>query len=377
MIKKKLIIFLITIFLISAFAESYDVKGIEEMDYVIAIGIDKSSSDPEEYSITFQIAKPNDKESGKTTSETVTINCPAFDIGLSAINSSNDKLLNLTHCSAIIISEELAKDGLEPIIFNMENNVELRPTCHLLISKEKSESFIKAIGNSPSFSSDIYNDIIKSSLTTGYETQTLLYNFYSDRRYNIKEPIAIYVGNTETKAEPIGIAVFKKDKLVGFIAGTEVICHNILSNNLQNASLLIPNPYDQTKFFTADISLSHKTKISSEIKNDIPQITCDFYIKARISSSQTTNDDYTSKTENEKISNSIEKYLTTSIYSYLLKTSKDFNSDIIGFEGTVRKKFLTMDEYKEKVDWNKQYNNAEFKVIPHIDIDSSYLFQRH
>ena len=39
MIKKKLIIFLITIFLILAFAESYDVKGIEDLDYVIAIGI--------------------------------------------------------------------------------------------------------------------------------------------------------------------------------------------------------------------------------------------------------------------------------------------------------------------------------------------------
>ena len=270
MIKKKLIIFLITIFLILAFAESYDVKGIEDLDYVIAIGIDRSKENPENYNVTFQIAKPEDKESGKTTPETVTIECPTFDIGLSAINNSNDKLLNLTHCSAIVISEDLAKEGLEAIIFNMENNVELRPTCNLLISKDTAEGFINTIGDSPNFSSDIYINLVKSSITTGYETRTLLYDFYSNMRYNVKEPVGIYVGNTEKIAEPIGLVVFKNDKEVGLLSGTEVICHNILTNQLPITTILVPNPFEKGKYLTADISMPKKTSISAEMKDNIP-----------------------------------------------------------------------------------------------------------
>ena len=357
--------------------ESYDIKEIEDLDYVIAIGFDKSKKNPDNYSITFQIAKPQDKETGKTTAETLTIDCPTFDIGLSSINNANDKQLNLTHCSSLIISEELAKEGIEPIILNMENNVEIRPTCNLFISKNNAESLINIIGKSPSFSSDIYTNIINSGLSTGYETPTLVYDFYSNMRYNIKDPIAIYVGNTDQKAEPLGLAIFNKDKEIGIISGTEVICHNILSNNLKSATILVPNPFEEEKYFTADISLLKNSKLKVELQDETPIIKCNIYIKARISSSQSTNDDYTSKEQNEAITNSIKDYLSTLLTKYLEKTSKEYNSDIIGFEGILRKKYLTMDEYKNKVNWEKQYPNSKFELNLNIDLDSSYLFQRH
>ena len=377
MIKKKFIIILVISFLILAFTESYDIKEIEDLDYVIAIGFDKSKKNPDNYSITFQIAKPQDKETGKTTAETLTIDCPTFDIGLSSINNANDKQLNLTHCSSLIISEELAKEGIEPIILNMENNVEIRPTCNLFISKNNAESLINIIGKSPSFSSDIYTNIINSGLSTGYETPTLVYDFYSNMRYNIKDPIAIYVGNTDQKAEPLGLAIFNKDKEIGIISGTEVICHNILSNNLKSATILVPNPFEEEKYFTADISLLKNSKLKVELQDETPIIKCNIYIKARISSSQSTNDDYTSKEQNEAITNSIKDYLSTLLTKYLEKTSKEYNSDIIGFEGILRKKYLTMDEYKNKVNWEKQYPNSKFELNLNIDLDSSYLFQRH
>ena len=377
MVKKKLIIFLITIFLIVAFAESYDVKGIEELDYVIAIGFDKSEKDPENYSITFQIAKPKDKDSGKTTAETITIDAPTFDTALSSINNSNDKLLNLTHCSARIISEELAREGLESLILNMENNVELRPTCNLFISKDKSESLIDTIGKSENFSSDIYTRIIKSGLYTGYETQTLLYDFYSNMRYSVKNPIAIYIRNSEKNVVPLGLTIFKKDKLVGIISGTEVICNNIITNKLKSATILVPNPIEDGKYLTADITQFKKTSNTVELENDKPIITSSIYLKARVSSSQSTNDDYTSAKDNEKIINSIEEYLSYNISSYFNKISREYNSDIVGFEGDLKKQYLTLDDYKNDVDWENIFSNAEFKLKIDLDLDSSYLFQRH
>ncbi len=377
MIKKKFILILIILFLIVAFMNSYDVQGIEDLAYVIAIGIDKSESNPDNIILTLQIAKPEDKESGTTKPETLSIECPTFDTGLSALNNSNDKKINLSHCTVIIISEELAKEGIESFVQDMANNIEIRPTCSLLVSKNKSEEFISTIAKSPNFSSGIYTSGIKSSIETGYVTKSLFYDFYSRLRYDVKEPIGIYVGNTDEKSEALGTAVFKDSKLVGILSGTEAICHNILINELKTCSILFPNPFEENKFITADITLSKNSDFNVKLKNDTPIIDCNIYITAKISSSQTTQDNYSSEEDTKKVNDSIETFLKTSIQNYLYKTSQNFNSDIVGFEGTLRKQYLTMDEYNEKVDWESMYPNSEFNINVESQINSSYLFKKH
>ncbi len=377
MTKKRIISLLLILFVIVAFMGSYDVEGIEDLAYVIAIGIDKSETNPDNIKLTLQIAKPKDKESNGTEPENLSIECPTFDTGLSTLNNSIDKKINLSHCTAVIISEELAKEGIEPFVLNLSNNTELRPTCHLFISKNKCEDFMNTVANSPDFSSGIYTATIKSSLSSSYTTESLLYDFYSTLRYDIKNPTGIYVGNTKEKAEILGIAVFKRSKLVGILTGTESISHNILKNKLETCSVLFPNPFEEGKNMTANLSLAKNSDFKVDLQGDTPHITCNIFVEARISSSQTTNDDYTSEEELDKINEALNTFLTTSIRNYLYKTSKDFNSDVIGFEGALRKQFLTMDEYSSRVDWDKFYPNSEFDIKINSVIESSYLFRKH
>lgn len=380
MIKKYFLIFLITLFFILAFIHSYDVEGIEDLDYVIAIGIDQSETDENNIVLTLQIAKPkggDNSSNSETSPETLSVECSTFDTGLSVLESSNDKNIFLSHCNAIVISEEIAKKDIEFHILNISNNVEIRPTCNLLITKDKAEDFINTISDSPNFSSGIYTQAVNSSIKNSYTSKSLLYDFYSSMRYSTKNPTAIYAGNTEANAEILGIAAFHKSDFVGILSGVEAICHNILLNELDTANILIPNPFEENKYLNLNISLAQNSSIKVQLDNQTPIINCNIDINAVISSSQTIFDDYTQEEDINKINETLQDFLKVSIENYLYKTSQEFKSDIVGFEGVLKRQYLTMDEYTAEVDWDLLYPNSEFHVTVNSEIESSYLFQKH
>ena len=86
--KKKILVFALILVVCITFSSSYDVKGTEELSYVIAIGIDKSDSETEPLSLTVQIAKSDSSESGGTKIKTdiKTVNCNSFSIGIAMLN---------------------------------------------------------------------------------------------------------------------------------------------------------------------------------------------------------------------------------------------------------------------------------------------------
>ena len=83
MIKKKFIVIIAILFLIVAFMNSYDVRGVEELSYVIAIGLDVSPENEDNIVITIQIATTKPSESGGTSSlETSLLSVETDSIGV-------------------------------------------------------------------------------------------------------------------------------------------------------------------------------------------------------------------------------------------------------------------------------------------------------
>ena len=56
---------------------------------------------------------------------------------------------------------------------------------------------------------------------------------------------------TENSIENMGLAVFVGDKLVGELDNIETMSHMIVSNDLENATLTIHNPY----YYNSNISV--------------------------------------------------------------------------------------------------------------------------
>lgn len=111
--KNKISISIILIFILITLTGCYDASSIEDSYYVVALGIDSSNNNL--YNISIQIAKnksssASSASSSQSSSYTIyTVEAETIESGISILNNYLNKKLNLSHCSAIVFSEELAR----------------------------------------------------------------------------------------------------------------------------------------------------------------------------------------------------------------------------------------------------------------------------
>lgn len=176
-------VIIVTLIFIYAFSASYTSNSIDNIAYVTALGIDLSK-DKQNLEVTFEFmdtssyAKSESSESSSLILDSVTATSISSAINL--LNSYVGKEVNLSHCKVIIISEELAKQGISSEITELMNNIQVRPTTNFIISKCEAFKYIK---NSTSTLEKVltkYYDIFpNSSEYTGYTSNIQIGNFYN------------------------------------------------------------------------------------------------------------------------------------------------------------------------------------------------------
>ncbi len=333
-----------------------------------------------------------------------TVDCASIDSGLALINSYISKKVNLSHCKAIIISEELAYNGISEYIYNLTNNIEIRPDCNVIISRCNAEDFLK--NSTPTLetvSARYYEFILNSSEYTGYTENVSLSDFYSamisttteahgilggineksthnlDENLSLADREASYKAGetpiqTNTGVEIMGIAVFNEDKLVGELTGMESLCHLIVTNKFKTATISIPDPLENNSIISLFVHAKRKPEISAKLINGTPYINCKISLSADILSLDNTSN-YSTQDALNLISNYANSYLEKDISSYLYKMSKEYNSDIDNFGKYIIKNYTTWDEWI-KSDWLSNFKNSFFTVQVDTNIVNGQLYNK-
>ena len=406
--KKSFLLICIFIVILITFSGCYDARGVEELAYVTALGIDISDND--ELTLTFQISIPSsskspDSESSQSSqTNIVSVKCKSFNSGISLANDYISKEIDLSHCKAIVISEKLAKKGLSPHIQSISNNIELRPNCSIIITKCDPKDFLEnSKSEIESLTARYYEVEIQSSEYTGFIPVTKLIDFIEGISNNTIQASAILgnmndysedneqkkdinislnnnylAGETPTmakdNAESFGTAVFKDDKLVGQLTGFETILHLIISNKLGECTISVPSANENDSNIDLKITQSKKTKISVDTDSDNPIIYIDVFLEG-FGVSLDKNINYESIEQIEKINSTTELFLKNKFENYLNKTSKDFNSDIDGFGKKAIMNFLTIDKWLD-YNWLDKYKDAEFRVNVNVNIKGGNKFNK-
>lgn len=387
----------------------YSTRGVETLAYAVAIGIDKGDGN-NKLKVTLQLAVLSDSSSdggGTTQSQESTItsvDCSSIDTGISLINSYISKKVNLSHCKAIIFSEEFAYGGLSEEIFTFVNNLEVRPNCNIIISRCKALDYLKNVQPTlESVSARYYELILNSSEYTAYSQNITLKDFYNSLLNSSSSPCAILggVNNKSTQElyasssiynsegsykadetpiispngiENMGLAVFSGDKLVGELDGSQTLSHLLVTNNLKSAVISIPNPYSQSSVISIYITQTKKTKTSLKFLNNYPYITCNISITGNILSLE-EGLDYSNEDVIKTIEEYTNSYLEQNILSYLYKTSKEYKTDIANFGKYGLKNYLTWKDWADS-NWSSNYQNSFFTVNVDSTIQSGQLFTK-
>ena len=376
--KKKVSIFLILLLFLFALTGCYDASSIEDAYYVVALGIDQNKN--ESYNISIQIAKNTDNKSSLGSSQSsayniYTVEAETVDSAISIFNNYLNKKINLSHCSAIIFSEELARQGIGHLVNSLANHDEIRPNAYVLISDEDAINILENVSSSgENFSSRFYEYIINSSDYSGFTTPVTFAQFLTDINDQFGDGIAIYTTVTDNIIQNNGIAIFRDDYMVGHSYASDSIAHLLITNQLKESIITLDNPFEENSKIDLFLGIRKNCNPKVEIINGTPFISIDIFTGASIKTSG-ENFDYTS-TENIKIvEKHAKEYLENLISNYLYTLSKEYDSDIFNFQSMYSKKCLTNQEL-EKVHFDEVYKDSFFDINVDVEISSTHLFDK-
>ena len=420
---KKIFIIAIIVSLLSAFNEySNSAQNIDDLSYAVAIGVDvgetakyrislqlttmESSATESAISDSSQGSSGGESSSNSSSSDTSsnyiiqTMETDSIDSALNIANSYINKTINLSHCKILLVSEEIAKQGVEPLVNSLINKVETRPDCSIIVSEIPNDEFDD--GKKPKIENLIskYYDVAANIETgRGYSETIKLNEFYLTLNDTFYQPYAslgttynttkntnyknvssdldtqskTLVTNSEKESvEVMGLAVFKKDKLVGSLNAIQTLSHQLLTNELDFSTLNIISPFNTNETLDIYISTFKTPKIKVDIQNSSPFVQINLYVAARIVSFNSYEINLLTEEKLNLIQNTVKSHLESQVYDYLNKTAKELNSDISGLGRYAVKNFKTTNDWNN-YNWLENYQNSAFKVNVDISIKTGNL----
>ncbi|SHE34088.1 spore germination protein KC [Caldanaerobius fijiensis DSM 17918] len=379
--KKFFPIYLMIIIILVLFTSGCAAKQeIEKLAIVVASGFDYSADG--KYVVTVQILKTQKQPSagmgGKESSQQPPVDVIVFsskgDSIFDAINNLYTQLgkkLLFAHDKFILIGEDLAKSGVSILIDSALRGRDTRPNIPIFVAKGKASDIVKAVTPEESIPANAIENIMTRQLYIGFSPLVSKVDFDNALASKFSSPIAgvmelqknIMTINGEIfRIE--GTAVFKKDKLIGYMNKTETRGMQWIKGKVKAGDIIIPSP-DKGKI-TLEIIRS-SSNVRPIIKNNrlIMQINVNEEGNIR---------EMTGKLDpmkNPKIIDQLEKLqdeaIKREIEIALNTAQKKYKADIFEFGNKIHKSYPKIwEKIEKKWDVIFPYLDVEIKVNSHL-----------
>lgn len=264
---KLIILFSTLIFILTGcFAKS----ELEDLAYVIAIGLDKGTED--NILVSYQIAVPikiagEGSDGGKGSTTIVTLETDSLYNSISRANTMISKEITLSHNKLIVISEELAQEGIHDLLNALVTNREVRPKTSILVykgqAKEMLENLEPVLEKNPA---RYYELLLDANQYTGYALDNYLFNFYISSKDTLASPYALIAEPVRESVSSIEIpsrSKYNPDSEPEFINSGENIEKNSDSKKSGDSSI----QSNQADVKNSTVGSQNKTASESQEKN--------------------------------------------------------------------------------------------------------------
>lgn len=387
------------------------------------IGLDKSENNPSNLLITFQIITPKMESSNSvSTDKTIvtSIDENSIDLAVSTLQDYISSNIEFSNSNAIIISEDLAKDGVQRYISTISSNLEFNNNMYILICEGKAQDFIETLDKNDSINPTSYFDILKNAeeksssvkFVNLTEFSNLLFtsnatpyapickintenkessNGNQDNKDNKDEneqksensdskKNSNTVDNTSSNNQDLikqksdinieigGTAIFKDEKLVGKISSDETAFHIMLTSILKSytTTLDVSESEDnainnQTSSSNVNITQTGKAKIKVDTNGNRPRIDIKIPLNIVVLDTPAGEYDYLNSNYLSSVKKKVTEVLDKKMKNYINKIQKEYNTDLAEFYKYSRKNFLTAREYTE-YNFKEKFKDAKIDV---------------
>lgn len=353
----------------------WDRRELDQLAIAVAVGIDKVEDG---YLLSAQVVVPSEMSvNGGTGRSQVTLFTARGETLYEAfrmMTKEAPRKIYSGHLRMLVLGEELAQDGISKPLDLLSRDYEIRPDFYVVVAKESTAeeilnvtTIIESIPANKMFKSlslseqawagtksinldEIITDLIsdgKEAAITGIELKGDPQLGASNQNVQSITPAATLRYDN--------LAVFKGDKLVGWLTEVETVTYNYISNTVKTTVRTVPCPTETGGKANIEI-IKSKAEVKGHVKNGKPEIDINVKVQGNIGSVTCKIDlqDLETIAELEKnFENQGEKLGQQAIETI----QKNYNADIFGFGEAIHRS-NPKEWHKLKDNWDEEFSNV-------------------
>lgn len=382
--RKYWILFFIILICTPLLTSCWSSRQLNELAIATAIGIDKQG---DKYLVSVQLIVPGGVSNvkGTTSGTPVTTIRASGDTIFEAIRrmtKNTPRRVYMSHLRIIIFGEELAKEeGLLNALDFFSRDHEYRTDFFLGIAKDNKayklldiatpiekipanrifamlQNAQDAYGSSRAINIDTFLGKSTQEGLSGILPGMVLIGKYEEgtKKENI-ESIRL-----DSKVSMEGIAVFVKDKLVGWLDEQESIGLNFIHGEIKNTIITFPF---KEKMISTEL-IRTKGKVKAIINDKGPTIKIEISAEGNIADAPIIEDVNNEKTINQ-IEEKVDKEIKQTVENTVRKLQFDIKSDAIGFGDAINKQDPKLWGHL-KSNWNETFKTIPYDVNVKVKI---------
>lgn len=358
-------------------------RELNEMGIAVAIGIDKHE---EQYAVSVQMVNPSEvasrRESGGKGAPVVTFQEKGDTIhaALRKMTTASPRKVYLSHIRMIVFGEELAAEGIGKTLDFLSRDHEMRTDFYISVAKGMTAEKILSEYTIPQElipANHMYKALKTSHAAWAATAKISLDHLISDIVKEGKQAVLTGIelkGNkdnddiqTKENVESIrpisllhfpGMAVFKSDKLIGWLNEDESKGYNYTQGNVKSTVVEVACP----RGGKIGIELIRtKTKIKTDMINGQPAATVKLRAEGNISDVECESIDISNVDSIYKIESMAAQQIRSVIEDVVHKAQDSYQADIFGF-GEALYHADPKSWNKLKDDWDQTFTDLKLTV---------------
>lgn len=352
----------------------WNYREVDQLAVVAGAAIDKGKSGG--YSLTVEIVEISGGRESETKSKTLTFEGKSiFDAARNAIAFIGKKLY-WSHAKVVVISREVAEEGLLEVLDWYNRDAETRADIHILVSKgSTAKEILSTKGATEKVKSFEMDKMIDNqwslSKTPTVEIWRLTNNLTERGVGAVTAAIELKGSDGEILPVLMGTAVFKEDSLIGFLDPDETRGLLYVRNWVKGGVIVEDLEMDNGSVNVTLEIFKSKTRVEPIVNNGI--------IKMKVGIETTTAIDEIEGTLNviedegrNKLKEAAEQSIKTRIENTVKKAQDEFGVDIFSFGAKLNEENPRVwNTIKDQ--WRERFKDIKVDVEVKVHIKNSAM----
>ncbi|WP_425806252.1 Ger(x)C family spore germination protein [Desulfitobacterium sp. Sab5] len=357
-------------------------RELDKIGIVTEVGIDQGENQQIVYTVQVIIpsgikrAEGGSSGQGKST-VTFTSSGPTIFDAVRNLTEESGRRLNYSHTMVIAVGEDMARDGVLPVLDFFVRDHEMRFRTWIVVTSGKAADIVEVTPPLENLSAKNLRLLLKDYDIVSKSVAVNTLDFFNEITDESLQAVVgkVEIANQKEKKGLVlkGAGVFHKDKLVSWLDPMKTRGYLWVRDKIKSGIITIPCPGQEDKLISLEIK-----NVKSSIKPYIDEGKMKYRIDVTVESSvgdQMCDIDFTDPEKIKLLMEAQQKKVTEEIEPIIEEAQKNLKLDILGLGEATMHRFPK--EWKEmKENWEAEFPNAEIEIQVKSKINHTGLISR-